>query len=108
METRIQTQPVIRQKDALEGCIEHVYWADALAYKYTSVYSLSLTYQNRKEKESITITREKERKDILLRFKEFRSWKTQGFRIWLVISCRTSDTAAFVKTASAQKLIDNL
>jgi hypothetical protein len=77
-----------------------------LAYKYTLVYSLSQII--RKTNLSLLSKRERKRKDTLLRLEEFRLWKTQGFRFRLVISCRTSDSAVLVRTASARRLTEQL
>jgi hypothetical protein len=49
---------------ALEGCIEQLYWADILAYKYTPVYSLS--HLSEKEKKmNLSLLSEREREKIL-------------------------------------------
>jgi hypothetical protein len=77
----MQIQPVIRQKDALEGRIEQVHCRGALNKCIEQIRwlinihqsTLSLTYQKRKEKESVTIIRERKKKDILLRLENFRS-----------------------------------
>jgi hypothetical protein len=92
---------------ALEGCIEQVYWADTLTYKYTPVYSLSDISEIEK-KSNMSLLSERERKDTMLRLGNFRLWKTQGFRIRLVISCRISDSVVLIRTASARKLTEQL
>jgi hypothetical protein len=96
--------------DALDGCIEQVYWVDALTYKYTPVYSISLIRKRKRKWKQIChyYQREKEKKNTLLSLKEFRLWKTQDFRLRLVISCRTSDSTVLVWTASARKLTKQL
>jgi hypothetical protein len=94
----------VHWKGALNKCIEQIHWLINI-HKYT----LSLIYQKKKRKWICHYyQRERKRKDILLRLEEFRLWKTQGFRLRLVIFCRTNDSVILVRTASAWRLTEQL
>jgi hypothetical protein len=66
---------------ALERYAEWVYWADASAYKYTPIYSLSRSLIRKEKKLSLLPEREKERKDTLSRLKKIKPMKNVRFPI---------------------------